>query len=55
MTDFKKGDVVRVQPDKPGSPTHVGVCSRDSKGGFTIVRIRGTSFLISNSRISKES
>lgn len=53
MADFKKGDVVRVQPDKPGRPTHVGVCSRDSKGGFTIVRILGTPFLIRNDRISK--
>lgn len=54
MATFKKGDVVRVQPDKPGRPTHVGVCSADSKDGFTIVKVRGTSFLLHNDRLSKD-
>jgi len=53
MASFSKGDLVWVQADNPGSPPHAGVADADSKGGFTIVRVRGVPFLISNDRISK--
>lgn len=55
MTDFKKGDFVEVQPEGAGKTPHFGTCEADSKGGFTIVRLRGTTFLIKNDRISKAS
>lgn len=55
MTDFKRGDFVEVQPEGAGKTPHFGTCDADSKGGFTIVRIWGTPFLIKNDRISKAS
>lgn len=53
--DFKKGDFVEVQPEGAGKTPHFGTCQADSKGGFTIVLLWNTPFLIRNDRISKAS